>query len=123
MLTCVSLKKPHLMREHAVYDDCVDVRLNLGVRAGLSCGKQERQLLWRQGGGAKVWSTPLKPNQTSNLTTSVAGFTSSSLLMSTEMFNLCVYSGCYHLHNPLKTPHLCLLSLEDSSKTADSFPL
>lgn len=42
MLTCVSLKEPHLMRERAVYDDRVDVRLNLGVRTGLSCGKHRR---------------------------------------------------------------------------------
>lgn len=38
------------------------------------------------------------------------------------MFDSCIYSGCYHLDNPLETPRFRLLSLEDSSKTADSFP-
>lgn len=42
MLICVSLKKPRLMSERAVYDDSVDVRLNLGVRAGLSCYNHRR---------------------------------------------------------------------------------
>lgn len=69
-----------------------------------------------------VDSIKTEPSEQSNYISS--SFTS-CLLMSAEMFDSCIYSGCYHLNESYlddRIPRFRLLSLENSSKTADYFP-